>query len=234
MNETIVTETAEMPAGSEKLLDYEMEQYWQCPDCFKRKRSNGHSCGPSWQHLVQYAVNHAINDYYMLPSEQRTAIGILNSLDKRWTNKVKSFRSKEHFERVQKIVKHYLVIHLLRDSGGMEPFSLFEKHSVRLPELDAELSMIVQVAEWGTTSFVLKKFIVHDDPNVVRAFLHTAVAICDRAFGRLPERIEVHTLLQGTTYTAVPVEEDVPASLDYLLLMRGLLQDDTDSAIVRH
>ncbi|WP_146762265.1 hypothetical protein [Paenibacillus contaminans] len=234
MSITMDTETAVHLIGTDKLLDYELEQYWHCPGCFERNRANGHSCGPSWQQLVQYAVNHAINDYYMLPSDRRTAIAILDSLDKRWTNKVRAFASKEHFDRVKKVVSHYLVIHLLRDSGAQEPFCLFEQHSVRLPELRTDLSMIFQVAEWGSSSLVIKKFIVHNDPNIVRAFLHMTVAFADRAFGKLPERIEVHTLLDGATYTAIPVEEDIPASLDYLLLMRGLMKGGTTAPTFSH
>ncbi|WP_199613733.1 hypothetical protein [Paenibacillus alkalitolerans] len=54
------------------IADYQLEEYLRCPHKYYNKyilrKNTDHQ---NWKQLVQYAVNHAIHEYYSLPAESR-------------------------------------------------------------------------------------------------------------------------------------------------------------------
>ncbi len=48
---------------------------------------------------------------------------------------------------------------------------------------------------------------------------------CQKAFGRLPERIEIISLMDGKMNKYIPTMNDVSDGLEYLNIIKNLIQD---------
>ncbi|WP_373231320.1 hypothetical protein [Cohnella sp.] len=111
------------------IADYQLEEYLRCPHKYYNKyilrQSTDHL---NWRQLVQYAVNHAIHEYYSLPVESRTPRIVVEFVDRYWTNKVRRFESNHHFHRVKSIVTQNLLLELSPSNVLVPPPMLFEKN----------------------------------------------------------------------------------------------------------
>ncbi|MDF2721583.1 MAG: hypothetical protein K0Q59_1258 [Paenibacillus sp.] len=210
------------------ITDYQLEEYLRCPFKYYNKyilqKSTDHL---NWKQLVQYAVNHAIYEFYTLPIESRSSSRIIDVLNRHWTNKVHRFESNPHFHRVKAKVIQSLLRELASDSSELPPLLLFENISVWIDELQSEMSMIFQLARWAKQSFIIQKFIVDEDRDVTTAFVHMASVLSSKAFQTLPERIEIITLMTGQKQVYRPKREDLPGSIAYMQITNDLFQETT-------
>ncbi|MBJ6360468.1 hypothetical protein ACFOQM_03960 [Paenibacillus sp. GCM10012307] len=188
-----------------------------------------------WRQLSQYALNHTINDFFMLPAAVRTRSVIPVLLERRWTKRVSVFESKEHYIQVRERLAAELMV-FLREHGRSEPLLLFEQWESFHPVLRRKLSMIFQlvtaVSEEGDradTGYIVHKYVVNDDDELMNAFCHFAAVFCSSAFSTLPERIEIHSLLTGQTKRLIPSRRTIVQSEDYLRLLLTLYPDEQQS-----
>lgn len=100
-----------------------------------------------------------------------------------------------------------------------------EKLNVQAVELGADLSMTLQVAECSDSSLVIRKYVVADEPQVFKAYVQFALVFAYKAFGRLPDRIEIYALMNGSAYAFRPKEEHYHSSLDFVRLMLGVMNE---------
>ncbi|QZT32460.1 hypothetical protein HUR95_08480 [Caldalkalibacillus thermarum TA2.A1] len=120
-----------------------------------------------------------------------------------------------------------LTDHLLQSLQALDPdppLFLYEKWSTYLDELGIKLFLTIQVGQWGSRSYRLKKFIVDDQQEAVFAYYHLVTVFCDHAFGALPEHIEVVSLLSGKIYQFYPEEGDVSRSLKYIHHLKKVME----------
>lgn len=201
----------------------------RCPHRFYNKHILGRrSNAVNWRQMVQYAVSYVINDYYTLPAKSRSSLKVLESIQRRWTNKVDMFQSSCHFHVIRAVITDHLLQWLKSENDATPPLFLFENVSAWIEELQFELSMIFQVVEWSENSFVIKKFLVDDDSDVIMTFKHMATVVSHKAFLTMPDRIEIYTLISGQKYVFCPDSDDLSKSLDYLRLTKRLYQESND------
>jgi hypothetical protein len=210
------------------IKDFLLEEWIRCPYKYYQKNIMGIRVEHlNWRQMAQYGVNHVINDYYTLPNRDKTELSILKFIERRWTNKIHIFYSNLHFREVRSQVTGNLIYALLEDrhANSFPPLILFESFKVYVEEIDAYLSMIFQVVKGSNTSYVIKKYIIDEDPDVINLFKHLAVIFCNKAFAKLPETIEIHLLLSGENLVFTPSESEVAAALDYLSLIKQLIDE---------
>lgn len=219
--------------GEEALIeDYKLEELLRCPSRYLKRRADeeaglGAMLGTevSWQQLVQYSVCHMVNDYYSLPPEQRSEYAIERSADRRWTNKTYKFDSADHYWQVRYRAVSALkqLLHGKQD-GGIRPLIVFESYRTYIPAVQADVSFIVQVLyrsdDRQGSPYVIRKYLVDDDPDVIAGFRHLAVLFCNDAFEELPGRIEVFGVLSGSKYVFRPQADEVAKAADYIRLLR--------------
>jgi hypothetical protein len=207
-----------------EIKDYLIEEWIRCPYKYVQKNVLGISADDlNWRQMVQYSVNHVINDLYMLPKTERSEAKILELIHHRWTNKVRSFHSQAHFQEVRSQVTGNLTYYFLKQQPAHPPMILFEKYSVWIKALNAHLSMIFQHVQVSEQSYILKKYLIDEDPDVIAAYKHMAVVFCNQAFSDLPEKIEIYLLLSGNKIVFEPSKLDINPSLDYLYLTHDLI-----------
>ena len=183
-----------------------------------------------WRHRVQYAVSHAVNQYYTLLPEVRREVSISYLLEKRWPRQISDFDSADHYWHVKSQVTDELTRVLSQRAEFLYPTLLFEELSIFVPELQMDLSVILQAA-WqldtnAATQLTIHKYMVSYHPEVIKAYQHLATVFCVHAFGELPYSIEVDCLMEGKKETYVPNDEDYFLALDYIKLASPLCSSE--------
>ncbi|TXK76334.1 hypothetical protein [Paenibacillus sp. N3.4] len=182
-----------------------------------------------WSQLVQYAVNYVIHDLYALPQEQRTAECVAALVENRWTNRHYKFESFAHFKACKQLVIDNLTKYVKQMPCSIHPILLFEQWRSTIPPLNVELSMIFQVAFMPPASeasgLVIQKFIVEDQVTLISTFVHMTAVFCLHAFGHIPDRIEVYSMLSDNVYSYRPHRENISSSYDYMKLVASCLYE---------
>ncbi|AHV97993.1 hypothetical protein [Paenibacillus sabinae] len=187
------------------------------------------ACGgkglPLWRQQVQYAVGHTLNDYYSLTPEVRRQTPIQFLLERRWPPSARCFLSLSHYWEV----KDTICDELIRMTSGSErdemPFMLYEQWYVPVPELQMNLSMIFHLvwhARREGSGLKVQKYMVRRNEEVVSAFLHMTNVFCRKAYGRPPECVEIHFLMDKEMRRYEGDSLTLEASLDYLRLLSNL------------
>ncbi|MBP1992451.1 hypothetical protein [Paenibacillus eucommiae] len=211
--------------------DYKLEELLRCPYRFHKQKEQEDQAASdvNWRQLVQYAVSHTIKDYYTLPASQRKSLNVADLVNRHWSNRGYKFESREHFWEIKRKVISHLSNTLTSQQHEENPMVLFEKWDTYVSRLDLQMSLIFQAIfghpNASNSAYTVQKFIVDNDDEVITAFQHMAAVFCFSAFARLPEKIEVFTILDGKKRTFYPDEHTIEASMDYMRLIRDFLPE---------
>jgi hypothetical protein len=121
-----------------------------------------------------------------------------------------------------------LIQHIQAESKESPPLFLFEKLNTYIEELDVDLSLTFDVAEWSDSSFVIKKYLVDATPEMLTLYYHLSIVFSEKVFKRTPKRVEVITLLDGKKHVFTPTPEDLQEGLNYLQVMKYSIEDPTN------
>lgn len=212
------------------MTDYHLESFIRCP--YKFYYQHVLLLNPSeakWKQVIQYVVNQVVQNYYQLPFDAQNKLNAMKLIDKYWKKlSPQLFKSKEHYYLVLAKTTDHLLQFLPMKSKQMPPIFLYEKLNTYIEELEAQLSLTFELAEWSTESFKIKKMLVEVDEELIQLYLHLMVVFSNKAFGKLPEKIEILTLLEGKKYTFSPTMNNVSQGIMYLKYMKNLLQNPND------
>jgi hypothetical protein len=208
------------------LSSHVLHGFMRCPYKFYWQHIKGKGTQHvDWREMIQQSVNKVINQFYQLPHENRSVFQILKLIDTYAKLEVKWFDSKGHYYTVLAKITDHLIQNLMKSEGPYPPLFLFEKYNVRSDELQTNLSLTIQVGEWGKDSFTIKKYLVDSNDEIINLYKYFTIGFSQQAFMRLPESIEIVTLLSGKSELLYPTIKDVQKSFDYLRLFKSLLED---------
>ncbi|CAM4453888.1 hypothetical protein U9M73_21705 [Paenibacillus phoenicis] len=224
---------------TKQLADYELEKWLRslkldssgpagaCGQTYNQTYSQ--SYGPtgsgsciSWQQRVQYAVGHAINDYFTLLPAVRLHTPIQVLLNRRWPRNQRDFPDPLFYWQVY----HRMVSELTFITGTRiyeYPLALYENWGTHVAGLDLHLSIIFQAVwqERGNPDWVtVQKFLVEENESITQAFVHLVNVFWHSAFGRPPGDIEVYALMEGRRQVIPGESLDLQESLDYVWLLQ--------------
>ncbi|WP_178023568.1 hypothetical protein [uncultured Paenibacillus sp.] len=218
---------------TKQIVDYELEEWLRC----LMAKSTGQAGaggqtggGPRvpWQQRVQYAVGHAINDYFTLLPAVRLNTPIQVLLNRRWPRNQSDFPDALFYWQVYNRMVSELT--LITGTRIYEyPIALYEKWGTRTAGLDLHLSVIFQTVwqERGNPDRVtVQKFLVEENESVTQAFVHMVNVFWHSAFGRPPGDIEVFTLLESRRQVVPGETLDLQESLDYVGLLQEAWEDE--------
>lgn len=215
-------------SGFPLLQDYQLEEMWRTPQPGHPSLAARGREGWNWRQRVQYAVGHALNEYFGMEVEVRREVPVQYVLEKWWPRKPNSFESLFHYWDVKNKVTGELSKICAFNKDLLVPVMLYEQFCTSVPELKVDISLIVQAA-WqlsaGADSLLIQKYIVDYNPNVIHTFQHLTNVFCHYAFGALPQLIEVYCLLEGKKISFIPGPSSLRQSLDYVQLLRDSSED---------
>lgn len=214
---------AEFPTGAfARLKDYEMEAWLRCPEDYYSTYVLGKPpISPNWRQMAQYAVNYILNDCFEIPVQQRSAAAVLSRIYHRWKINPGLFESRVHYVTVLAAVTDQLLKYFASRKKHTAPLFLFESFTTAVEELQLELSIIFQVAEWTKEGLHIQKIVVDDEPAVWEGTMHWMTLFSLSGFGILPAKIEWIGLLSGKRKVYRPRSKDIALSIDYMERVRS-------------
>ncbi len=216
-----------------RIEDFRLEELLRSPEQFAKKQAlrRKREGDVNWRQMTQYAASHAVNDFYALPVEARTADAIAASVERWWTNRNYKFLTDEHYLQTKQTVIENLEIFLLGGACSPNPIICFEQMTTYVDDLDMELSQIFHTViedkgdSAGTGAYTVQKFVVDADREALELLFHMTSVFGESAFGRLPARIEALSLLDGKRITFEPSDKSLEYSYDYMYLVKTLLPE---------
>ncbi|MCZ0875276.1 hypothetical protein [Peribacillus sp. AS_2] len=209
------------------LTDYHLQDFIRCPYQFYYFHIEGKITTQSdWRKMVQVVVKQVVSRYYKLPPKSQTTKKVLEFIDDHWSAiEVRQFESKIHYYKTLANITAYLLQCLTTERIENPPLFLYEKFNMNMDELGTELSLTFEVAEWSGNSLIIKKYLVDIDEEMNLLFNNMISVFCEKTFGQLPERIEIYSLMEGKKETFIPTKKDVSGGLEYLNMIKNLLQE---------
>ncbi|WP_156826002.1 hypothetical protein [Paenibacillus terrigena] len=209
--------------------EQDVELYLRCPCCYERKLKEQSKSHIRWEEHVEKSIQDVLLDFYAMIPEQRTERTIAQIIERRWTKKNLSFESEEQHHHIKTYITMHLKMLLTDLRRSENPMYLLTEMTTMIEELGAHLTMLFQVIEWRgapqESSYIVRKLFIHDEPQLIKSYLHICLLFTTRMFGVMPQRMEVFTLLTGKSYIITPELSDIERSLDYVHVVSRLMQE---------
>ncbi|MBY0096110.1 PD-(D/E)XK nuclease family protein [Mesobacillus maritimus] len=208
------------------ITDYHLESFLRCPYRFYYQHILSlDSSQVKWRQVVQSIINKVVYSFYLLPANEQNTLHVLKLVDHYWKNmNPKAFESKVHYYMVLAKTTDQLLQFLVPKTEQVPPLFLYKKMNTYVEELESDLSLTFELVEWTNNSFKVKKFLVEADEEMVHLYLHMLVVFSDKAFKKLPEKIEIITLLDGKKHSFSPSKSNVDQGILYLNKMKIFLK----------
>jgi hypothetical protein len=213
----------------QSMTDENLRDFITCPYKFyfelieKKKRSI------NWRQVVQHVVNKVVFSFYQLPAESRHSVCVLKLIDEYWGKVTPQiFESRIQYYTVVAKITDYLMENIQSESRKTPPLFLFEKLNTYIEELNVDLSLTFDVAEWSDSSFVIKKYLVDGTPEMLALYYHLSIVFSEKVLKRTPKRVEVVTLLDGKRHVFIPTSEDLQEGLKFLQTMKYSIEDSSN------
>ncbi|KMY52460.1 hypothetical protein AC625_21365 [Peribacillus loiseleuriae] len=212
------------------MTDYYLESFIKCPYKFYYQHVLSlNSSQVKWRQVVQFIINQVVQNFYQLSQDSQNQLHVFKLIDKYWKNvSPQLFESKVHYYTVLAKTTNHLLQFLTVKKKQEPPIFLYQKMNIYNEELETQLSLTFELAEWSSHSFTIKKFLLEADAELIQLYNHLVVVVSNEAFGKLPERVEIITLLEGKSYTYSPTINSVAQGNQYLKNMKKLLQHPND------
>ncbi|WP_040208858.1 hypothetical protein [Neobacillus jeddahensis] len=181
-----------------------------------------------WRQIVQHVVNKVVSSYYQVPIEQRHSGKVLSLIEFYW-DKVSPqiFESRIQYYLVVAKMTDCLIQYLTTETKQIPPLFLFKRFNTYVEELDVDLSLTFDVAEWSESSFVIKKYLLEATPEMLDLYFHLSIVFSEKVLKRSPQRMEVVTLMDGKKHVFHPTVGDIEEGLTYLQGMKLLIEDSS-------
>lgn len=208
------------------ITDYHLESFLRCPYRFYYQHILSlDSSQVRWRQLVQSIINQVVHSFYQLSPNEQNKFHILKLVDRYWENvNPQVFESKVHYYMVLAKTTDQLLKFLTAKNQQQPPLFLYEKMNTYVEELEIDLSLTFELVEWSNETFMVKKFLVEADEEMVQLYHHLLVVFSEKAFGKLPEKIEIITLLDGINYSFTPTMSNVEQGIVFLNKMKSYLK----------
>jgi hypothetical protein len=210
----------------QSMTEENLKDFITCPYKFYFELIEKKKKSINWRQIVQHVVNKVVYSFYQLPEKSRHSINVLRLIDEYW-GKVSPqiFESRVQYYMVIAKITDYLLVNVHAESKKTPPLFLFEKLTTYIEELDVDLSLTFDVAEWSDSTFVVKKYLVDATPEMLTLYYHLSIVFSEKVLKRTPKSIEVVTLLDGKKHVFIPTPEDLEKGLHYLQVMKVSIED---------
>ncbi|WP_078555042.1 hypothetical protein [Bacillus alkalicellulosilyticus] len=209
------------------MTDYHLESFIRCPyQYYFDYISSVAEKEIKWKQAVQAVMNKVVSSFYLLPVQQQTQFALLQIIDAHWRKVTTDlFDSKIHYFLILAKIMDHLMQHVsIQNSNTTQPpLFVHEKFQTFNHELETQFAVTVDIGEWTEDNFSIKKFLVEADGELLQLYTHLMVVFSNAVFGKLPDKIEVISLVDGTCFSSRPTIADIDKGLQYLKRLKALL-----------
>ncbi|WP_102262529.1 PD-(D/E)XK nuclease family protein [Mesobacillus jeotgali] len=197
------------------LADYHLETFLQCPYKFYHRFVIGKKLSEySWRQAVQNSVNLIVHQFYSLPPNARSKIAALRLIHQYWDQiPLHLFQDKAHYYTILAKITDHLLQALGKRKVDSSPLFLYDQFQTSIEEINVSIKF--EVGNWDERSFTVSKYLLDADDSMVKLYTYLTILFSNRAFGMLPEKVEVITLLDGSHFEFYPEQSDVQLARKY-------------------
>ncbi|WP_226671207.1 hypothetical protein [Metabacillus litoralis] len=177
-----------------------------------------------WRQVVQLHINWVVQGYFQLPFNKQTTLSLLKLIQQSWRKVSPAlFQSNEDYYLVLAKTTDHLLQYV--SSGANEKTSLFLNNTLNknVLELETQLSLTLELVDCTSNTFKIKKYLLEENQDLIELYSNLIAVFSFEAFGLLPEKIEMITLLEGEMFTYIPKEEDIPKGVMYIDYLKTAL-----------
>jgi hypothetical protein len=210
------------------MTDENLHDFITCPYKYYFEQIEKKKRSINWRQVVQHVVNKVVYAFYQLPMERRHSVNVLRLIDDYWCKvSPQIFESRIQYYSVIAKITDCLMEHMQAESRHSPPLFLFEKLNTYIEELNVDLSLTFDVAEWSDSTFVIKKYLVDGTPEMLALYYHLSIVFSEKVLKRPPNRVEVVTLLDGEKHVFIPTSDDLQKGIHYLQMMKYSIEDSS-------
>ncbi|MDT2045107.1 hypothetical protein CHN50_13065 [Priestia aryabhattai] len=209
------------------LASHHIEEFIQCPYKFyQRQLRDRKQQLADWRDFVGVTVHKVVKEYYLKAPYERSSYLILKLIEKYWSKLSPDlFQSQIHYYEVLASVSDYLLAFLMSEWQDDTPLFVYEKYGVYVPELETNISLLIDAAYWSGSSYEVTKFLLDDQLEVKEMMTAFIVVFTKHAFNRVPKAIHFYSLLTGRRETVHIEPEDYSQSIRKLKMMKDILEE---------
>ncbi|MEK4031388.1 PD-(D/E)XK nuclease family protein [Pseudobacillus sp. FSL P4-0506] len=208
------------------MANYHLESFIRCPYTYYYQHVLLlNPLDVKWRQVIQSIINQVVQNFYQLPLDAQNKLNILKLIHRYWKSvSPQLFESKVHYYMVLTKTTDHLLQFLSAKKEQKPPLWV----NTNIEELEAQLSLTIELEERATHSFTIKKFLLEADEEIIQLYNDLTIVFSNKAFGKLPERIEISTLLEGEKYTFSPTVNNAAEGNVDVKNMKDLLQHPND------
>ncbi|WP_241475073.1 hypothetical protein [Priestia flexa] len=209
------------------LASHHIEEFIQCPYKFYQRqlKARKHQL-VDWRSLVSVTIHKVVKEYYAKAPYERSAYFILQLIGRYWSKlSPELFQSKIHYYEVLASVSDHLLTFLMSELQDDTPLFVYEKYGVYVPELETNISLLIDAAYWSDSSYEVTKFLIDDQSEVKEMLTAFMMVFTKHAFNRMPKAIHFYSLLTGKRETVEIVSENYLESVNKLKMMKDVLEE---------
>lgn len=179
---------------------------------------NDYSC---WRHEVQLMINQVVQHYFQLPRHIQNSISIMKLIDTYRKNlNIAGFESVTHYCVVMAKITDHLLTFLSREAKQVPQLYFYQRQEELIEEREPSFSLNIELTEYSSKLYSMKKYLLMADDHLITLFQLMMTVYSVKVYGKLPDKVQIVTLLEGKAYEYSPTMEDVMLGQQYVKDMK--------------
>lgn len=170
------------------------------------------STKPCWKHEVQLMINQVVQHYFQLPKHIQSSISIMKLIDTYRKNlQIEGFESVSHYCLVMAKITDHLLAFLSREAKQIPHFYFYHQQ-----EGVHSFPINIELTEYSSKLYSMKKYLILADDELITCFQLMLSVYSVSVFGKLPDKVQIITLMDGKTYEYSPTMKDLTLAKQYV------------------
>lgn len=179
---------------------------------------NDSSC---WRHEVQLMINQVVQHYFQLPRNIQNSISIMKLIDTYRKNlDIAGFESITHYCVVLAKITDHLLTFLSNEAKQVPQLYFYHHQEEILEEKEFSVSINLELTEYSCKLYSMKKYLLMVDENLITLYQLLMTVYSVNVYGKIPNKVQIVTLLDGKEYEYSPTREDVMLGQQYVKDLR--------------
>jgi hypothetical protein len=178
---------------------------------------NDSNAKPCWRHEIQLMINQVVRHYFQLPRKIQNSISIMKLIDTyRKDLQIDVFDSVTHYCVVMAKITDHLLSFLTNEFTQVPQLYFYNLPERVLEAKEYSVSINIELTEYSSKIYSIKKYLLMADEHLIKHFQLLMTVYSVDAFGKLPDKVLIITLLDGKVYEYSPTIEDVTLGHKYM------------------
>jgi hypothetical protein len=196
------------------ITDYQIEEeFGKYPPKIEQFYIDGNRTKGIWRKEIHRVITEIFHEFVMRSSSEKNCFTLIKILEKHWKKvDINWFASTIDYCITTAKVTDYLLKYLMKYEKIKTQRLLVDKYIVGIRELEINFELIIDEIEGNRDSIIIRKFIIGGNA-AFEPIKNMIILFCHEVFQKLPQKIELYSLLTGKCMKYYPTYEDYQTSI---------------------